>query len=129
MNSINFYQILGLQRHATADEIKKQYYKLAKEFHPDRHSGDKVAEEKFKQIGEAYECLSDPNKRAQYNYSLDALQIRIFQIQQARNAYLQRQRLEIMLGRAALLGIAAHILFPPSPRRKKWTKGRRRRRF
>lgn len=63
----DFYEVLGVKRDATADDIKKAYRKLALQFHPDRNPGDKTAEEKFKRISEAYEVLSDAQKRAQYD--------------------------------------------------------------
>ena len=63
----DYYESLGLQKGAGDDEIKKAYRKLAKEYHPDLHPGDKSAEEKFKEIGEAYEVLSDPDKKAKYD--------------------------------------------------------------
>jgi curved DNA-binding protein len=66
-NFRNYYQILGVPRDATVEEIKKSYRKLARRYHPDLNPGDKAAEEKFKDIGEAYEVLSDPNKRVQYD--------------------------------------------------------------
>lgn len=63
----DYYEVLGLQKGASDDEIKKSYRKLAKEYHPDLHPGDKACEEKFKEIGEAYEVLSDPDKKAKYD--------------------------------------------------------------
>lgn len=63
----DFYEILGVSKSATADEIKKAYRKVAMQFHPDRNPGDKEAEEKFKEAAEAYEILSDADKRAQYD--------------------------------------------------------------
>ena len=63
----DYYESLGLQKGASEDEIKRAYRKLAKQYHPDLHPGDKIAEEKFKEIGEAYEVLSDPDKRAKYD--------------------------------------------------------------
>jgi curved DNA-binding protein len=63
----DYYGILGVSKTATEDEIKKTFRKLALKYHPDRNPGDKVAEEKFKGISEAYEVLSDPEKRKKYD--------------------------------------------------------------
>ncbi len=63
----DYYRILGVQKNASPDEIKRQYRKLAMEHHPDRNKEDKKAEEKFKDINEAYAVLSDPRKRQQYD--------------------------------------------------------------
>jgi molecular chaperone DnaJ len=63
----DYYEILGVPRDAAESEIKKAYRRLAMEYHPDRNNGDKSAEEKFKQITEAYDVLRDPEKRAQYD--------------------------------------------------------------
>ena len=63
----DYYEVLGLQKGASAEEIKKAYRRLAKENHPDLHPGDKACEERFKEINEAYEILSDDDKRAKYD--------------------------------------------------------------
>jgi molecular chaperone DnaJ len=65
----NYYEILGLKEGATEDEIKKSYRSLAMKYHPDRNQGDPNAETKFKEVNEAYEILSDRNKRSQYDNS------------------------------------------------------------
>jgi curved DNA-binding protein len=62
-----YYEILGVTKKATSDEIKKAYRKLARQFHPDRNPGDKTAESKFKEVQEAYDVLSDDTKRTQYD--------------------------------------------------------------
>ena len=63
----DFYKVLGIDKKAGADEIKKKYRALARELHPDKNKGDSVKEEKFKGISEAYEILSDTKKRAEYD--------------------------------------------------------------
>jgi len=63
----NYYKILGVDRNAKEKDIKRAYRQLARQFHPDVNPGDKQAEEKFKEINEAYEVLSDPEKRSKYN--------------------------------------------------------------
>ena len=63
----DYYEVLGVEKNASAEEIKKAYRKAAMKYHPDRNPGDKEAEEKFKELGEAYEVLSDDDKRARYD--------------------------------------------------------------
>ncbi len=67
MDYKDYYKILGVERSASADDVRKAYRKLAMQYHPDRNPGDKQAEEKFKEINEAYQVLSDPQKRARYD--------------------------------------------------------------
>jgi molecular chaperone DnaJ len=67
MEKRDYYEVLGVEKTATADEIKKAYRKKAIQYHPDKNPGDKEAEEKFKEAAEAYEVLSNPDKRARYD--------------------------------------------------------------
>lgn len=67
MSKRDYYEVLGVSKSATAEEIKKAYRKLAIKYHPDKNPGDKEAEEKFKEAAEAYEVLSDENKKARYD--------------------------------------------------------------
>src|SRR5438132_12462551 len=63
----DYYDVLGVQKQAEVEEIKKAYRKLAVKYHPDKNPGDHTAEEQFKELGEAYEVLCDPQKRALYD--------------------------------------------------------------
>ncbi len=67
MEKRDYYEVLGVEKTATADQIKKAYRKKAIQYHPDKNPGDKEAEEKFKEAAEAYEVLSNPDKRARYD--------------------------------------------------------------
>ena len=67
MSKADYYEMLGVQRGADEKELKSAFRKLAMQYHPDRNPGDAEAERKFKEIGEAYECLKDPQKRAAYD--------------------------------------------------------------
>ncbi len=66
-NKRDYYEVLGVSKSASADEIKKAYRKVAMQYHPDRNPGDKAAEDKFKEAAEAYEVLSDADKKAKYD--------------------------------------------------------------
>lgn len=66
-NKRDYYEVLGVERNADADTIKKAYRKLAIKYHPDKNPGDKAAEEKFKEAAEAYDVLSNPEKRQKYD--------------------------------------------------------------
>src|SRR5580658_11116451 len=67
MTKRDYYAVLSVGREVTQEEIKRAYRKLALRYHPDKNPGDKEAEEKFKELGEAYEVLSDQQKRAAYD--------------------------------------------------------------
>mgnify|MGYP001310982098 CR=1 FL=1 len=67
MSKRDYYEVLGVSKSASADEIKKAYRKIAMQYHPDRNPGDKAAEEKFKEAAEAYDVLSNADKKAQYD--------------------------------------------------------------
>ncbi len=67
MSKRDYYEVLDAPKNASADDLKKAYRKLAMQYHPDRNQGDKTAEQKFKEINEAYDCLKDEQKRAAYD--------------------------------------------------------------
>jgi len=69
----DYYEVLGLAKGASDEEIKKAYRRLAVKYHPDKNPGDKAAEEKFKELGEAYGVLGDADKRAAYDQLARAL--------------------------------------------------------
>ncbi|MDE7463569.1 MAG: DnaJ domain-containing protein, partial [Clostridiales bacterium] len=68
----SYYEILGVSKTASEDEIKSSFRKLARQYHPDLHPGDEAAANKFKEINEAYETLSDAQKRAEYDTAQSA---------------------------------------------------------
>ena len=63
----DYYEVLGLQKGASEEEIKKAFRKMAMKYHPDKNPGNKEAEEKFKEVNEAYSVLSDPDKKSKYD--------------------------------------------------------------
>ena len=67
MSKRDYYEVLGLTKTASEDEIKKAYRKLAMQYHPDRNPDDPTAQGKFQEVGEAYQHLSDPEKRSHYD--------------------------------------------------------------
>src|ERR1700749_1496867 len=67
MSKRDYYEVLGLSKGASAEEIKKAYRKTAMQYHPDRNPGDKASEDKFKEAAEAYEILNDSDNKAQYD--------------------------------------------------------------
>ena len=67
MSKRDFYEILGVSRNSSETEIKKAYRQMALKYHPDKNPGDKASEDKFKEAAEAYEILSDPNKKSRYD--------------------------------------------------------------
>src|SRR5262245_20559150 len=67
MSKRDYYSVLGVSRQASADELKKAFRKMAMKYHPDKNPGDKAAEERFKEVNEAYDVLSDPKKRQMYD--------------------------------------------------------------
>lgn len=74
MDYKDYYEVLGVERGASASDIKRAYRKLALKYHPDKNPGDKHSEERFKEINEAYEVLSNPTKRARYDQLADSYQ-------------------------------------------------------
>ena len=72
MTQKDYYEILGVKQDASADQIKKSYRALAKKYHPDKNPNDKAAEERFKEIQEAYDVLGDAEKRSEYDQIKEA---------------------------------------------------------
>jgi len=77
MANKDYYEVLGLDKSASDDEIKKAFKKAALKYHPDRNQGNAEAEEKFKEINEAYQVLSDPEKKQRYDQLIKMLQERV----------------------------------------------------
>lgn len=93
MEFIDYYKVLGLNKNATEEEVKKAYRKLARKHHPDVNPGDKSAKEKFQQINEANEVLSDPVKRAKYDkYGKDWMHAEEFEKARQQRAQYQGQQ-------------------------------------
>ncbi|MFC5270856.1 DnaJ domain-containing protein [Adhaeribacter terreus] len=88
---LNYYSILGLKRTATLPEIKSAYKKLAIQYHPDKHQGNTYFEEQFKQVSEAYQILSNPQKRRLYDLKLEYV-VQQQRVQQQQRAYHTQQR-------------------------------------
>ena len=109
-----YYRSLGVQPGATAEELKKAYRGLAKKYHPDLHPGDKEAEARFKEINEAYETLSDPQKRKEYDEKQRTTQGREPQKKSASSGRGHRQaaRSTFPKCRAALRNFSALTLRP-----------------
>lgn len=116
----NYYEVLEIHRTATIEEIKNQYRTLAKQFHPDRNPGNKLAEELFKKISEAYECLSNPTSRAIHDQMLN--KIRELHQRAIAKAY-QQQRARQYWRNALLLSLALQAFSRPQKtkrRRRRW---------
>ena len=93
MEFIDYYKVLGVDKNAKEEEIKKAYRKLARKHHPDVNPGDKSAKEKFQQINEANEVLSDPQKRAKYDkYGKDWMHAEEFEKARQQRAQYQSQQ-------------------------------------
>src|SRR5687768_2817253 len=93
MEFIDYYKVLGVNKNATEEEVKKAYRKLARKHHPDVNPGDKTAKEKFQQINEANEVLSDPAKRSKYDkYGKDWMHAEEFEKARQQRAQYQGQR-------------------------------------
>ena len=117
-NKRDYYEVLGVSKDASEDEIKKAYRKIAIKYHPDRNPGDKVAEEKFKEAAEAYDVLHDPQKRQQYNQFLFDAPIGLMSQRYEQVQPLRRMRRRIQHGR--------HILDVRRRVRRPWRRFRRR---
>ena len=94
---MNYYQILGLQRDVSQEEIKKAYRRIAKQYHPDSNPGNREAEKKFKEASEAYEVLSNEEKRENYDHKLIAEQkkaLRTFLVFVHQTAKQMKERIE-----------------------------------
>lgn len=107
----NYYEILGVKHTANKEEIKKAYRKLAMRFHPDKNSNNKEFEEKFKDIGEAYQTLSDDTKRTKYDFDFEQYQIR--QQKKARKAKKNKTHVnweQVVFGLALLVMVIVAVI-------------------
>ncbi|MEJ2004918.1 MAG: DnaJ domain-containing protein, partial [Cyclobacteriaceae bacterium] len=89
---LNYYELLGVSSTSSADDIKKAYKKLALQYHPDKNAGDTQSEEKFKKINEAYQVLSDPEKRSRYDLILDYGHLAYTAFEQSQKEYARPRR-------------------------------------
>ncbi len=132
MSFKDYYQVLGVDSDATQEEIKRAFRRLALRYHPDHNPGDpKQAEEKFKEINEAYEVLSDEAKRRQYDYLMSRLEQRrrVFMVEDILRGSSSSDILEELLRELAALDTHLDSMWRQKPRGCRRGFGRRCRRF